>query len=377
MKKNKNGYSLAVLVITIAVILIIMSVSVVKVRTTKEDRDISRFIYAITSISEYSLDYYSSTGTMPGTQKYTTVFEQAMLSQINPEDNNIYYIVDINRLEGIKLNDYTETYIINEKTLTVYYPTGVLYKGTKYYRVTDELRGITEESTNTDTLTMNINGNPLVWRTSAILNVSVPAVDPIDMTSENGWILKWDYDKHPINYFEASGNIFTINNGIVISQNGIYTIYIENPEQKATVKYVVITKIDDINPKITWYEAEQKYRIIDNETGIAQVRCKAGDFEDAGDYLIGGSGETVEEFRERYLAAEADYNASYDLLQTRYNAGEITYDEYVILLNELESTHEYLTMKTQTYTVYVADYAENAAVTSTSADDILNKFFEF
>jgi hypothetical protein len=300
-----------------------------------------------------------------------------MLSQINPDDNSTYYVVDVNRLEGIKLNDYTETYIINEKTLTVYYPTGVLYKGVKYYKVTDELRGIVEESTNSDSISINISGNPVVWRASAILNVNVPGVDSIDITVENGWVLKWDYDKHPISYFATSGNTFTISNGIEINQNGLYTVYVENPEEKATVKYVVITKIDDINPKITWYETEQKYRLIDNETGIAQVRCKAGEYEDPGDYLIGGNGEPIEEFRERYLEAEADYNASYDLLVTRYNAAEITYDEYVILLNELESTHEYPTMKTQSYTVYVADYAENAEVIITDADDIFSKFFEF
>jgi hypothetical protein len=378
MRMNyKKGYSLAVLIITIAVILIIMSAAVVKVKTTQEDREITRFIYAISSVSEYVVDYYSSTNTIPGTEKYTNAFDNEMLLQLNDEDNGNYYIVDINRLEGIKLNDYTDTYIVNEKTLTIYYPAGVLYKEKKYYTLTEELRGVLGGEIEINTLKLDVAGNPIVWRAEADLIVTVPEIDPAQMTVENGWILKWDYDKRDINYFEDSGNTFEYDDGVPVTQNGIYTIYVENPDQKATIKHVVVTKIDEIPPKITWYEDEQKYKLTDNETGIAQVRCKAGSMENAGEYLIGGIGETVEEFRERYLEAEADYNAAYDLLNTRYNAAEITYDEYVILLNELESTHEYLIMKNQPYTVYVADYAENGAVVATDADGILNKFFEF
>lgn len=57
----------------------------------------------------------------------------------NPNDNDVYYEIDFEKLDSIylnygrKLNNENDYYIINELSHTIYYFDGIEYKNNKYY----------------------------------------------------------------------------------------------------------------------------------------------------------------------------------------------------------------------------------------------------
>ena len=76
--------------------------------------------------------YYLNNGNIPIKDKIN--FEHS----INPNDNNSYYKIDLSKLENIYLNygkmkNEQDFYIINEESHTIYYFSGVEYKGKIYY----------------------------------------------------------------------------------------------------------------------------------------------------------------------------------------------------------------------------------------------------
>lgn len=76
--------------------------------------------------------YYLNNGNIPIKDKIN--FEHS----INPNDNNSYYKIDLSKLESIYLNygkmkNEQDFYIINEESHTIYYFSGVEYKGKIYY----------------------------------------------------------------------------------------------------------------------------------------------------------------------------------------------------------------------------------------------------
>lgn len=59
-------------------------------------------------------------------------------SDKNAEDNNVYYVIDLEALDNISLSNYPsgeddDVYVVNEKTHTVYYPLGIELNGEKHY----------------------------------------------------------------------------------------------------------------------------------------------------------------------------------------------------------------------------------------------------
>lgn len=76
--------------------------------------------------------YYLNYGYIPIKDKIN--FEHS----INPNDNDLYYEIDLSKLESIYLNygkmkSQDDFYIINEASHTIYYFKGVEYKNKIYY----------------------------------------------------------------------------------------------------------------------------------------------------------------------------------------------------------------------------------------------------
>jgi hypothetical protein len=63
----------------------------------------------------------------------------------------------------------------------------------------------------------------------------------------------------------------------VSTNNGTYTIYVESPNKDIVTRIMVVTKIDDVPPTITY--ASGKVIIDDAETGIYRLRCKIKESE--------------------------------------------------------------------------------------------------
>ena len=286
MYGESKGYSLTVLIITIAVILIITTTAVMSIKNVGKDRDVARFMSDLQEVKQYVIDYMAVDNTLP--VKYdnnglmisaeleliSKFSGEGALSQISEEDVGGYYFVDLSKLGKIHLEDPNRGYIINEGTLNVYVTKPCLYQGINYYTLTPYLLGkdvVVNESTPFD---INVMGNPITWSKKAEILVVIPNVK---VGEAEGWNFKWLKGSRSAQDFkeETSGlkvNYFTYGDTIEWNENGVYTVYVENPERKALIRRVIVSKIDNIPPTIEYVSGE--IIINDSETGVKDIRCK-------------------------------------------------------------------------------------------------------
>lgn len=92
------------------------------------------FMYEdITTLDDAIAIYYLDYGNIPIKEKVE------FKNSINPNDNDVYYKIDLKKLDNIYLNygkedkNKNDIYIINEQSHTVYYLNGIEYKGKKQY----------------------------------------------------------------------------------------------------------------------------------------------------------------------------------------------------------------------------------------------------
>lgn len=149
--KSEKGITLLTLVITIVLMIILTFTISVNIQPYKEQRAKTNFEQDMQNLREEILQLYARTKWVPIRNPYTNT---SMLEDIkNVNDNENYYVIDINYLDvtlnngaGFKkiikersetdpITDILDVYIINEKTLTIYYPKGVTYGGRTYYRL--------------------------------------------------------------------------------------------------------------------------------------------------------------------------------------------------------------------------------------------------
>ena len=286
MFRESKGYSLTVLIITIAVILIITTTAVMSIKNVSKDRDISKFMNDLQEVKQYVIEYMSVDNTLPVKYDSDGLMISAelelinsfsgddTLAQISEEDVGGYYFVDLSKLGKIHLEDENRGYIINEGTLNVYVTKPCEYQGIKYYTLTPYLLGkdvVINESTPFD---INIMGNPITWSKKAEILVVIPDVKVGEV---DGWNFKWLKGSKSAQDFkeETSGlrvNYFTYGNTIEWTENGVYTIYVENSEGRGLIRRVIISKIDNIPPTIKYDSGE--IIINDSETGVKEIRCK-------------------------------------------------------------------------------------------------------
>lgn len=140
---DNKGISLLSLGIAILVMLIISSVLIYNSKNVINIKAFEDMKNDITQLDDRILIYYSKYGVIPKLQEYTNI--DMIKETKNPNDEGLYYVIDINAIENLSLNlgkdfdkiaenpDLTDVYIINEKTHTIYYPRGVVIDGvTKY-----------------------------------------------------------------------------------------------------------------------------------------------------------------------------------------------------------------------------------------------------
>lgn len=130
--KNSKGITLTALVVTVILMLILTSTIIIKVKDSSIVSSLNNLYADIKLLEDKILDYYNDYGTLPiKGEKITT----------NPEGiEGDCYEIDLSKLENITLNYGKGTYesdgdiyIVNKKTLDVYYYKGVEYKNNFYY----------------------------------------------------------------------------------------------------------------------------------------------------------------------------------------------------------------------------------------------------
>lgn len=349
----KNGYSLTVLVITIAVIIIITTTAVVSIKNVTKDREISKFMSDLEEVKQFVVEYFAKNDSLPviyendemksaERELIELLSSGDLLSQLNENDAGDYYYIDITKLGKIHLDDENRGYIVNEGTLNIYVKNPCEYDGTKYYTLTPYLLGEEHDENEVVPFQINILGNPVSWVERADILVSIPDVK---IGEADGWNFKWLKGSRTATEFkeyEGAGNkvnYFDYGDAITFRENGIYTIYVENPEKVAVVRKVVITKVDDIAPVINLVSGE--IYLDDGQTGISKIRYK---ITENSNFRI--DQETKEEYPQYYMrSAEVYPDTQEDIL-----------DKYLWADEELkgETVEEYL----EKYETFYSEYTK-------------------
>lgn len=147
MIKKEKGITLVSLIITIVLMLIVSS-TVIHVSLDRfEVNNLNKMKNDIELLEDKVSNYYLKYGVLPVLRDNTNAKKQYTYTTLNFQknslDNNIYYIIDLEAMEGISLNYGKEgyenpntsddVYIINELTHTIYYVKGIELDGETYH----------------------------------------------------------------------------------------------------------------------------------------------------------------------------------------------------------------------------------------------------
>lgn len=168
--KQDKGITLVTLILAIVIMLIISSVIIYNAGTGMNTRALNNMYNDITIIKDKVDIYYSQYGTLPIIKtSYTNIKN---IENININDNENYYVVDLEALENITLiygkdyksykqnqdNEKTDLYIINEQSHTIYYVKGITLDNKNYYTIPNEYTKVEIPEVNRLKLTQ-INNN--------------------------------------------------------------------------------------------------------------------------------------------------------------------------------------------------------------------------
>ena len=170
--KSNKGVTLMALVITVIVMLIISGTIIYKTNSYIRIQKVDKLYTDISNLSDKIDEYYLNNGDIPIlSNKYCNKSELSYILShnaslnssilnktnnsnltINPNDSDSYYIIDVEKLDGLTLNygystefknaksnsssiytSINDIYIINELTHQIYYPHGIFANGIMYY----------------------------------------------------------------------------------------------------------------------------------------------------------------------------------------------------------------------------------------------------
>ena len=140
MKNNKRGASVLNISIAVMVMLIILSTITFSALNRLSTQKLDNMYNDIRMLKEKVEIYYLKYGKLPILEEYTAI-SSIPSSVLNINDNDKYYIININALENLTINtpiDEESFFIINEQSHTIYYPKGIKLEGQMYYRLPEE-----------------------------------------------------------------------------------------------------------------------------------------------------------------------------------------------------------------------------------------------
>ena len=148
--KSKKGITLVTLSIAIIIMLIITSTLIFNISTGTKVKALNDMYHDIEKLKDKVDIYYSKYRSIPVVKtKYENVEN---IISINPNDNNEYYVIDLEALENITLaygKDYgkyksnpsktlTDLYVMNARSHKVYYIKGIQFDHQMYYTIPEE-----------------------------------------------------------------------------------------------------------------------------------------------------------------------------------------------------------------------------------------------
>lgn len=157
MKKYNKGITLITLTVAVCILIIISGMLIYNAKNGIKMRNVKLMKNDIELLNDKINSYYVKYGAIPAEIEY--------IGNINfepqPNDNEKYYVIDLNALENVTLNygldfknittsddtiSYNDVYIINEQSHHIYYVHGVEMDEIIYYtNDTDEYVEIKSE----------------------------------------------------------------------------------------------------------------------------------------------------------------------------------------------------------------------------------------
>ena len=150
MKKIKSKKGVTLITVGIAIIIMLILLTTLVYRSTKNTQlqKLDNLYNDIQLLNEKVALYYYKHGALPVAGTYTG--DLPPTETLNPNDNGVYYIIDITALENVTLsnnpNIEDNIYIINERSQTIYFPKGVTIDGEAYYRLPELFAKIMTEA---------------------------------------------------------------------------------------------------------------------------------------------------------------------------------------------------------------------------------------
>lgn len=207
--RKNNGVTLLALTITIIVMLIISSTIIYNINSHVNIEKINKLYNDIENLNTKIEDYYLKYGDIPVLGKvYCTTTDLINILnknkrsftldttdnlKTNPNDGNEYYIIDLEKLDGLILNygyegyqvaktmlpdsitnDLEDLYIINKKSHQIYYPSGIFTNDSMYYQYKSDDKAVLNKvlSSNNNSVSLNYTDNILSNRTLKVFGNS-------------------------------------------------------------------------------------------------------------------------------------------------------------------------------------------------------------
>jgi type II secretory pathway pseudopilin PulG len=151
--KSNKGITMIVLSIAIIILAIVTSMLTYYSSDAIDIKNLNNMYNDIELLSQKVSLYFYENEKIPILVEYTDAAEK-LKEQKSNLDNEVYYVVDLNRLDNLELNygkefkevknnylgvdfdiaEYTDLYIINEQSHNIYYIKGVTVDGKTYYK---------------------------------------------------------------------------------------------------------------------------------------------------------------------------------------------------------------------------------------------------
>lgn len=163
--KQNRGISMVSLAVVVAIMLIMSTILIYNAETGVKIADLNKMYTDIKSLDRKISVYYAELGGIPilrnGEEPIEYPNDNLKLLNYckNPNDNDKYYIIDLDAIDNITLNygkdyyniasnlnvtDEKDVYIINEETHTIYYVKGIKQDGKIYYRTDEQYTRISD-----------------------------------------------------------------------------------------------------------------------------------------------------------------------------------------------------------------------------------------
>lgn len=146
MQKINRGVSLISLALAIALMMLISGVLIYNVVNISDMKELNNMYNDIEILEDRVSVYYNKYNGLPviKTNMYTTTQLGIPQDKLNPNDNSVYYEIDLPALDNLTINygkkagNLNDVYVINEQSHTIYYKQGITIDSITYYTMQEQ-----------------------------------------------------------------------------------------------------------------------------------------------------------------------------------------------------------------------------------------------